>query len=70
MDNHIKEVRNYNMSKIRDTGTKPEEMVRKYLFSKGLRYRKNVKVLPGKSDIVIPKYKTIVFANLMLLART
>lgn len=63
MDNHSKEVRSYNMSKIRSTGTKPEEMVRKYLFSKGLRYRKNVKKLPGKPDIVLPKYKTIVFVN-------
>ena len=63
MDNHSKEVRSYNMSKIRSTGTKPEEMVRKYLFSKGVRYRKNVKTLPGKPDIVLPKYKTIVFVN-------
>lgn len=63
MDNHSKEVRSYNMSKIRSTGTKPEDMVRKYLFSKGLRYRKNVKALPGKPDIVLPKYKTIVFVN-------
>lgn len=63
MDNHSKEVRSYNMSKIRSTGTKPEEAVRKYLFSKGLRYRKNVKTLPGKPDIVLPKYKTIVFVN-------
>ena len=62
-DNHSKEVRSYNMSKIRSTGTKPEEAVRKYLFSKGLRYRKNVKTLPGKPDIVLPKYKTIVFVN-------
>lgn len=61
MDNHSKEVRSYNMSKIRSTGTKPEEIVRKYLFSKGLRYRKNVKTLPGKPDIVFPKYKTVVF---------
>ena len=38
-------------------------MVRKFLFSKGLRYRKNVKTLPGKPDIVLPKYKTIVFVN-------
>lgn len=63
MDNHSKEARSYNMSKIRSTGTKPEEMVRKYLFSKGVRYRKNVKTLPGKPDIVLPKYKTIVFVN-------
>jgi DNA mismatch endonuclease (patch repair protein) len=48
---------------IKSTGTKPEEIVRKYLFSKGLRYRKNVKTLPGKPDIVLRKYKTVVFVN-------
>ena len=48
---------------IKSTETKPEEMVRKYLFSKGLRYRKNVKTLPGKPDIVLPRYKTVVFVN-------
>ena len=63
MDNHSKEVRSYNMSKIRSTGTKPEKIVSKYLFSKGLRYRKNVKTLLGKPDIVLPKYKTVVFVN-------
>lgn len=63
MDKHSKEVRSYNMSQIRSTNSKPEIMVRKYLFSKGLRYRKNVKTLPGKPDIVLPKYKTIVFVN-------
>ena len=63
MDNHSKEIRSYNMSRIRSTGSKPEEIVRKYLFSKGLRYRKNVKALPGKPDIVLPKYRTIVFVN-------
>ena len=45
MDNHSKEVRSYNMSKIRSVDTKPEGMVRKYLFSKGLRYRKAVFIL-------------------------
>ena len=63
MDNHSKEVRSYNMSQIRSTGTKPEDVVRKYLFSRGFRYRKNVSKLPGKPDIVLPKYKTIVFVN-------
>ncbi len=63
MDKHSKEVRSYNMSQIRSTNSKPEELVRKYLFSKGLRYRKNVKTLPGKPDIVLSKYKTIVFVN-------
>ena len=63
MDKHSKETRSYNMSQIRSTDSKPEILVRKYLFSKGLRYRKNVKSLPGKPDIVLPKYKTVVFVN-------
>lgn len=63
MDNHSVEERSYNMSRIQSKGTKPEEMVRKYLFSQGFRYRKNVKGLPGKPDIVFPKYKTVVFVN-------
>ena len=63
MDNHTKEVRSYNMSRIKSTNSKPEEMVRKYLFSKGLRYRINVKTLPGKPDIVFRKYRTVVFVN-------
>ena len=62
-DNHSKEVRSMNMSHIRSTNSKPEEIVRKYLFSKGLRYRKNVRSLPGKPDIVVRKYKTIIFVN-------
>lgn len=52
-----------NMSHIRSKNTKPEEKVRKYLFSKGLRYRKNDKRLPGSPDIVFPKYRTVVFVN-------
>lgn len=63
MDNHSKEVRSYNMSRIRSTNSKPEDIVRKYLFSKGLRYRKNVKTLPGKPDVVLTKYKTVIFVN-------
>ena len=62
-DNHSKEVRSRNMSHIRSTNSKPEETVRKYLFSQGFRYRKNVKTLPGKPDIVLPKYKTVIFVN-------
>ena len=49
------------MSKITGKETVPEILVRKFLFSKGLRFRKNVKGLPGKPDIVFPKYKTAVF---------
>lgn len=63
MDNHDKKTRSYNMSRIRSTNSKPEELVRKFLFSKGLRYRKNVRKLPGCPDIVLPKYKTIIFIN-------
>lgn len=62
-DNHSKEVRSMNMSHIRSKNSKPEELVRKYLFSKGFRYRKNVKTLPGCPDIVLPKYKTLIFVN-------
>ena len=62
-DNHSKEVRRINMSHIRSTNSKPEEIVRKYLFSKGFRYRKNVRKLPGCPDIVLPKYRTVIFVN-------
>lgn len=62
-DVHSAEVRSYNMSRIRSKDTKPEELVRKYLFSKGFRYRKNDVRLPGKPDIVLPKYKTVIFVN-------
>ena len=63
MDNRSKEARSRNMSNIPSKNTKPEETVRKYLFAHGLRYRKNVSMLPGKPDIVLPKYKTVVFVN-------
>ena len=63
MDNRSKEARSRNMSNIPSKNTKPEETVRKYLFEKGFRYRKNVSKLPGKPDIVLPKYKTAVFVN-------
>lgn len=62
-DCHSKETRSYNMSRIRSKNTKPEEIVRKYLFSQGFRYRKNDSRLPGKPDIVLPKYKTVIFVN-------
>jgi DNA mismatch endonuclease (patch repair protein) len=62
-DNHSPQVRSYNMSRIRSRDTKPEEIVRKYLFSKGFRYRKNDTRFPGKPDIVLPKYKTIIFVH-------
>ena len=63
MDIKSKEARSYNMSRIRNKNTKPEELVRKHLFSHGFRYRKNDCRLPGKPDIVLPKYKTVIFVN-------
>jgi len=51
------------MSRIRSKDTKPEMLVRKFLFSKGFRYRLHVKNLPGKPDIVLPKYKTVIFIH-------
>lgn len=51
------------MSKISGKETKPKIIVRKFLFSKGFRYQKNVSNLPGKPDIVLPKYKSIVFVH-------
>lgn len=55
--------RSENMSRIRSTNTKPEVIVRKYLFNHGFRYRKNDKRYPGKPDIVLPKYRTVIFVN-------
>ena len=51
------------MSRIKSKNTKPEELVRKYLFSQGFRYIKNDRRLPGSPDIVLPKYKTVIFVN-------
>ena len=62
-DVHSPETRSFNMSQIKGKNTKPEELVRRYLFSHGYRYRKNVSTLPGKPDIVLPKYKTCIFVN-------
>jgi len=62
-DVHDKQTRSYNMSRIKSKDTKPEMLIRKFLFSKGFRYRLHVKNLPGKPDIVLPKYKTIIFIN-------
>ena len=64
MSDHLTaEKRSWNMSHIRSKDSKPETLVRKYLFSKGFRYRKNVKKLPGCPDIVMPKYQTVIFVN-------
>ena len=55
--------RSWNMSRVRSTNTKPEIKVRSMLHAKGFRFRKNVKSLPGVPDIVLPKYKTVVFVH-------
>jgi len=57
------EMRSWNMSRIRGKDTKFEVKVRQYLFSKGLRFRKNDKRYPGKPDVVLPKYRTVIFIN-------
>jgi DNA mismatch endonuclease, patch repair protein len=62
-DIHDKSTRSYNMSKIKSKDTKPELLVRKFLHANGFRYRLHVKQLPGKPDIVLPKYKTIIFVH-------
>ena len=58
-----KEARSKNMSAIKGKNTKPELIIRKFLFSQGFRYRLNVSKLPGKPDIVLSKYKTVIFVN-------
>lgn len=62
-DVHSAKTRSYNMSKIKGKATKPEILVRKYLFSKGFRYRVNDRRYPGNPDIVLPKYKVVIFVN-------
>lgn len=57
------EKRSWNMSRIKGKDTKIEVEVRKYLFSKGYRFRKNDKRYPGKPDIVLPKYHVAIFVH-------
>ena len=63
VDKMTPEQRHYCMSRIRSKNTKPEMIVRKYLFSHGFRYRLHVRKLPGTPDIVLRKYKTVIFIN-------
>jgi DNA mismatch endonuclease (patch repair protein) len=62
-DVHSKEIRSFNMSRIKGTNTKPEMILRKFLFANGFRYRLHVKSLPGKPDVVLSKYKTVLFVH-------
>jgi DNA mismatch endonuclease (patch repair protein) len=60
-DVHSIEQRSFNMQQIRSTNTKPELLVRKFLHARGFRYRLHAKELAGKPDIVLTRYKTIIF---------
>jgi len=62
-DVHDKITRSYNMSRIRATNTKPELLVRKFLHAQGFRYKLHDKTIPGKPDLVLPKYKTVIFIH-------
>ncbi|MGY3212480.1 very short patch repair endonuclease [Mucilaginibacter sp. HD30] len=62
-DVHSKNIRSFNMSRIRSKDTKPEILVRKFLFSKGFRFRLHEGKLPGKPDIVLPKYNSVIFIH-------
>ena len=62
-DTISKEKRSWTMSRVKSVDNRPETRVRKYLFHNGYRYRKNVKTLPGKPDIALPKYHSVIFVN-------
>ena len=62
-DVHTKKQRSYNMSRIRAKDTKPEMLVRKFLHANGFRYKLHDKTLAGKPDIVLPKYRTVIFVH-------
>ena len=62
-DVHEIETRSFNMSMIKGKNTKPEIIVRKFLHRNGFRFRLNYLKLQGKPDIVLPKYKTVIFVN-------
>jgi DNA mismatch endonuclease, patch repair protein len=62
-DVHTLQQRSFNMRQIRSANTKPEMLVRLFLFANGYRYRLHDKKLPGKPDIVLPKYCTVIFVH-------
>lgn len=62
-DVHSKLVRSFNMKMIRAKDTKPEVLVRKFIFSKGFRYKLYDRTLPGRPDLVLPKYRTVLFVH-------
>ncbi|MGB5006446.1 MAG: very short patch repair endonuclease, partial [Ferruginibacter sp.] len=62
-DVHTKKQRSYNMSRIKGKDTKPEILVRNFLHANGFRYKLHDKKLPGKPDIVLPKYRNVIFVH-------
>ena len=62
-DNHTPEVRSYIMSQIRSKDTKPELIVRSYLHCSGFRFRLHRKDLPGRPDIVLPRYRVLIMVH-------
>lgn len=62
-DKITSEKRSWNMRQIKSKDTKIEILVRQWIFARGFRFRKNDKRYPGKPDIVLPKYKTVIFIN-------
>jgi len=62
-DVHTAQQRSYNMSQIKAKNTKPEMLVRKFLHARGFRYKLHDRKLPGKPDLVLPKYKTVIFIH-------
>ena len=62
-DNHSSEQRHKNMAAVHSASTKPELELRRALWGQGFRYRVNDKRLPGKPDIVLPKYRTVIFVH-------
>ena len=63
MDKLTKERRRWNMSRVRSADTKPERIVRSLLHRQGFRFRLHVKELPGHPDIVLPKFRTVIFVH-------
>lgn len=62
-DVHKPDTRSFNMKQIKSRDTKPELLVRRFLHSNGFRYRLHCKQLPGKPDIILPKYNSVVFVH-------
>ena len=63
MDVHTPEIRSFNMSRIKSKDTRPELVIRKWLWASGYRYRLHRKDLAGRPDITLPKYKAVLFVH-------